>query len=257
MPPVTTVTFAHFPTGAKWSGFSAMRDGPKELRDITGVRFSRMMGSGKGIGFDPRPNFHVYVILLVWDDVEAMHRFFSGPWFARYTASCDAVFTVVQYPMRSRGAWAGSNPFEPSTYPTTAPGAPPLRAVITRATIRLTQLVRFWRSVPESSAAVSQAAGRLFSVGIGEAPLIQQATYSLWESDDAIQQFAYRGAAHRKVISDTHTYNWYSEELFVRFVPVATIGSWPELADLTPYGITSFPELPQLSALQEATSLPA
>ncbi len=234
-----------------------MRDSPAALRSIPGVRFSRIMGSGKGIGFDPRPNFHVYVILLVWDDIAALHSFFSSSWFATYTAPCDAVFTAVQYPMRSRGAWGGINPFEPSNYPTTAPGAPPIRAVITRATIRFAQLVRFWRSVPASSDAVTHAVGRLFSLGIGEAPLIQQATYSLWESDDAIQQFAYRGAAHRKVISDTHRYNWYSEELFVRFVPVATIGSWPELPDLTPWGITPFPELPQLSALQAATALPA
>jgi hypothetical protein len=44
-----------------------------------------------------------------------------------------------------------------------------------------------------------------------------QGTFSLWESGDAIKNFAYKGAAHQKAIADTSTFKWYSEELFARF----------------------------------------
>jgi hypothetical protein len=55
------------------------------------------------------------------------------------------------------------------------------------------------------------------AIGIGEAPIGLQGTFSLWESATAIRDFAYKGAAHQKAIADTSAYNWYSEELFARF----------------------------------------
>jgi hypothetical protein len=61
------------------------------------------------------------------------------------------------------------------------------------------------------------APGLIAAIGIGEAPIGLQGTFSLWESASAIREFAYKGAAHQKAIADTSTYNWYSEELFARF----------------------------------------
>jgi hypothetical protein len=61
------------------------------------------------------------------------------------------------------------------------------------------------------------APGLVAAIGIGEAPIGLQGTFSLWESGAAIRDFAYKGAAHQKAIADTSAYNWYSEELFARF----------------------------------------
>ena len=61
------------------------------------------------------------------------------------------------------------------------------------------------------------APGLVAAIGIGEAPIGLQGTFSLWDSAAAIRDFAYKGAAHQKAIADTSAYNWYSEELFVRF----------------------------------------
>jgi hypothetical protein len=64
---------------------------------------------------------------------------------------------------------------------------------------------------------LKSAPGLISAIGIGEAPIGLQGTFSIWESGVAIKNFAYRGAAHQKAIADTSTYKWYSEELFARF----------------------------------------
>ena len=250
--PLTTITFFHLAPRKRWWAFSRMRTGPGELSAVPGIGFARLMGTGRGIGFDPRPNFRVYSVLNVWESVAACHAFLNGSWIQEYRRRSDEVFTVLQYPIRSKGTWGGTNPFEPSDYePRTA-----IRGVITRATIRTAQLIRFWRAVPRASRAAGRAAGRLFSLGIGEVPLVQQATYSLWESEDAIKQFAYRTHAHQSAIRDTHRYDWYSEELFARFAPVATIGTWAGEVPVGDADITRFADVPRLAELQAVLSPP-
>lgn len=60
--------------------------------------------------------------------------------------------------------------------------------------------------------------GLIFSVGIGELPLIQQATFSIWENIEAMTDYAYKSPQHKKVIQMTQKINWYKEELFARFL---------------------------------------
>ena len=57
----------------------------------------------------------------------------------------------------------------------------------------------------------------IVAIGIGEAPIGLQGTFSLWESAAALRDFAYKGAAHQKAIALTESVGWYSEELFARF----------------------------------------
>lgn len=230
-----------------------MRTEPSVLAATEGARFTRLMGTGQGIGFDPRPNFNVYSVLGVWESVTACHDFLTGPWMRAYRNASDEHFTVLQYPIRAKGTWGGTNPFAPLDYtPRTD-----IRGVITRATIRTSQLVRFWRAVPRASRAAGRAAGRIFSLGIGEFPLVQQATYSLWENEEAIKQFAYRGHAHRSAIRDTHTYNWYSEELFARFAPVAVWGEWNGAPPVSDAAIIHLQDVPPPAELQAVVLPPA
>ena len=57
----------------------------------------------------------------------------------------------------------------------------------------------------------------LFGIGVGEVPLVQQCTISVWRDAAAIDQYAYRQTGHREVVKLTRQRQWYSEELFARF----------------------------------------
>jgi hypothetical protein len=61
------------------------------------------------------------------------------------------------------------------------------------------------------------ADGLRFSLGLGERPLVRQATLSVWDSLTQMQRFAYHAPGHRTVMQRTRAEGWYAEELFARF----------------------------------------
>ncbi len=69
------------------------------------------------------------------------------------------------------------------------------------------------------------AAGLLLALGIGEAPVGLQGTFSVWDSTSALNDFAYRRAAHVAVVDRTARERWYAEELFARFGVRSTSGT--------------------------------
>ena len=68
--------------------------------------------------------------------------------------------------------------------------------------------------------------GRIFSIGIGELPIIQQATFSLWQDAKKMMDYAYKSQFHSEVVQKTRALGWYSEELFARFSPYKESGTW-------------------------------
>jgi hypothetical protein len=42
----------------------------------------------------------------------------------------------------------------------------------------------------------------------------------------AMQQYAYKSQHHIEVMKRTRAENWYTEELFARFEPIAASGTW-------------------------------
>jgi heme-degrading monooxygenase HmoA len=69
-----------------------------------------------------------------------------------------------------------------------------------------------------------ESPGLINAIGIGEAPIGLQGTFSIWEDAAALRNFAYKGQAHAKAITATAENNWYAEELFARFSVVAESG---------------------------------
>jgi hypothetical protein len=98
-------------------------------------------------------------------------------------------------------------------------------AAVTRARLAVTRSATFWRAVPPVSADLAGRPGLRLAVGIGEAPVGLQGTFSLWESARALRDFAYAGAPHREVVERTEGERWYAEELFARFAVVDAAGS--------------------------------
>lgn len=187
-------------------------------------KFWKLLGTGKNGTFDLNPDWRQWGLLAVWDNLEDFKQFESSSFIQKWWRQfCAEQWTVLCEPLMSHGKWDGQNPFatdnafaEPYTGPV---------GVLTRATIRFKRLKNFWADVAGVAGLMKDAPGYLTSVGIGEAPVYRQATFSFWQSEEQMKAFAYKSREHAEVIKKTRKENWYSEELFARFKPLASSGS--------------------------------
>lgn len=185
------------------------------LADVQGLAFYKLMGSGKGFGFNPLPDWSTYCLLQVWDSEESAIAFFEeAELMRRYQSRTEKIRVLFLRNIVAKGAWSGGNPFEKSSK---LDKDNPKLAVITRATIRVSKLRKFWSYVPTSQKHLAQAPGLIYTKGVGEVPILQMATFSLWENKEALFDFAYKGKEHAKAIEMTKKLDWYKEELFARF----------------------------------------
>jgi hypothetical protein len=183
------------------------------------VGFHKSLGVGKGETFTPRDADPLsWGLIAVVNDIET---FDHSPVISLWRKNSVSEFRAVLSTISSHGKWARKDPFRNGLNDADARDS--MKAwngqvvAITRARIKWHQNFRFWRSVPPVTISLKSADGLVSAIGIGEAPIGLQGTFSLWESATAVRDFAYRGQAHQKAIADTARYNWYSEELFARF----------------------------------------
>ena len=204
---------SRFPRAIHAMGFDRFR-----LMLDKNVSFHKSLGTGKGETFTPSDaNALQWGLIASVEDIEKFDNSFVIKRWRRISVS---EYRAVLEPISSHGQWAGKEPFV-----ATAKDWDGAVAAVTRARIKWSQNFRFWRSVPPVTVSLKSAPGLIAAIGIGEAPIGLQGTFSLWESAAAIREFAYKGAAHQKAITDTSTYNWYSEELFARFAVLEQRGS--------------------------------
>ncbi|MBB4915230.1 spheroidene monooxygenase [Streptosporangium saharense] len=199
------------------------------LRGTDGLVFWRLLGTGRGASMSLGADLRRWALFAVWRHEAALDAFLAtSPIAARWRGRAVEAWQVRLSPLASRGRWGGVEPFGSGTPERagqdTAGGGPV--AVLTRASIRPSRLVAFYRSVPRVDRLLLGQDGCLACVGVGEWPLARQATFSLWRDTGAVRDFAYRGRAHREVIERTRARRWYSEELFARFTPYASEGTW-------------------------------
>lgn len=201
-----------------------MQEARAKLNTIEGLKFYKLLGTGGGNSFQIYPNFSVFGILGVWETEDNAEKFIDqSNVFAAYTKRSSEQKTFYMNVRQAEGKWSGKNPFTPIKEGNL--DSKPV-AVITRATIRPSQLISFWKRVPSVSDSIVDHEDMLFSTGIGEWPIIQQATFSVWTSEAAMKAAIYGNKKHNEVIKLTRTKNWYSEELFARFTPYRERGSW-------------------------------
>src|SRR5690606_28334704 len=129
----------------------------------------------------PKPDWGVYALLCVWESEQSSAEFFeNAEIFKRYQAHSTEQWTIFMKPIKAKGFWSGETRFIPST---DLEEGNPLIAVITRATIRTSKLIQFWAYVPISQRPIQRGCkGLIFTKGVGEAPFLQMATFSLWEN---------------------------------------------------------------------------
>ena len=122
-------------------------------------------------------------------------------------------------PISSHGFWSKKQPFTP-----VAENGNGKIVAITRARIKWLENIKFWRAVPPVTKSLHESPGLINAIGIGEAPIGLQGTFSIWEDAASLRNFAYKGQAHAKAITATAENNWYAEELFARFAVVSESG---------------------------------
>ncbi len=223
--PVAVFTLFKVASGNKWWAFRQMGLARWHFKNQPHLRFGEMLGTGKGRGFSIWPDFSRYALFTSWNSTESAAAFVEES--ALYKAIRDRseeVYTLQLRPYLSKGFWQGKKPFEPVYNLTEAYEGPVV--ALTRARIRLQKIPEFWKNVPAVSKETARAEGLIAQTGVGELPVVQQGTLSLWESESSLQAFAYGMRRHKEVMRKTRSRNWYSEELFARFIPLASEGSW-------------------------------
>ncbi|GCD78591.1 hypothetical protein JCM31826_20730 [Thermaurantimonas aggregans] len=185
-------------------------DWKKELEQVFG--FFKMMGTGSGNGFGIAPDFGTYIIITTAKNhdtiVESLH-------VKELLRRVKSLKIYEMMPMKSHGLWNGRNPFEHNSVTHIPENDYPQLSVITRGSIKRSLWWKFWKFVPKVARQIPSEA--LYSVGMGELPLVEQATFSVWKSEEDMRRWAYQNKAHRNVIALTHSLKWYEEELFARF----------------------------------------
>lgn len=224
MTQITTCSFFKLESFSnKWWAFKQMQIGSKSLKEVNGLSFFRLLGSGSKKGFSSIPNFGTYVLFCVWNSEKSARDFFvEHPFFKAYEKRSSEKFTVYLNAAESHGRWGGVQPFVKSAV--LASDMPVL--VLTRARIHFRKLWSFWSKVGSVSQSLTGYKGLVLSIGIGEWPLIEQATLSVWKTQAEMLDFAYKNTHHKEVVLLTRKLNWYKEELFARFVPYKLEGFW-------------------------------
>jgi hypothetical protein len=214
VPPLVTLTVWGVGPAAVAPAVLRMALDRRHLRRVPGLRFAKLLGTGDGRTFTVRDADPLHwALLAAWDDPAAAAAFASGPTHRAWEHLARERLQLSLRPLASRGLWSGREPFgNPAPRRVDGPVA-----ALTRARIRTRSTRAFWLAVPPVSHDLHTVPGLRLALGIGEAPVGLQGTFSLWDGSGPLVEFAHRRAAHADVVRRTAREQWYAEELFARF----------------------------------------
>ena len=210
---VTVLVLAQMPPSARLWGWSRFVLGPSVVRHTATPRLVKVLGSGFEGGFGMRPSATRQGLLCVFEGEDAARSFVQASVVDGYRRRASEFLVALLQPFSARGSWSGTTlQHEPECQ---GQAAAPV-AALTRASIRPSRALPFWRQAPSAQAGLTQAAGCRLAVGLGEAPLLRQATFSVWDNQAAMDTYARQGP-HLAAIRDAQRLKYFSESMFVRF----------------------------------------
>jgi spheroidene monooxygenase len=226
---------ADIKASARLWGYARFVLGTLALRRCEGLRFAKQLGSGENGGFGLKPSLSIQGLFLAFDHHDQALAFWHDhPLADRYRQNAIECFGLIASPLRARGSWSGQKPFEADGTIGKSDGtigksqalkaSEPI-AALTRASIRLRKAAAFWSKAPAAQQALAEHPSCLLAVGLGEAPLLRQATFSVWQSAEAMDAYA-RTGAHMAAIRAAGAGAFFHEDMFVRFKPLAAFGTW-------------------------------
>ena len=184
----------------------------KSLISSSGLKFIKLFGTGSNEGFSLIPDFSSYVIISSWKNDHYRKKFIDENNTINEIISRSSKRVEIKIdPYNFTGSWNGINPFKNiSSYS----GGKII--VLTRARVKLNKLMNFLVNTSLAAKSIKSQDGAEFYKGIGELPIIEQATISIWMSEQSMRDYAYSDKNHLKIINKARKGKWYSEELFVR-----------------------------------------
>lgn len=227
-------TLARYPLLLSIAGFSSMAIFRIPIGQNKKINFFKLMGCGKGGSFSKIPGINRWAIFVVTDQISpdlfkekntfklhsALYGKFIASWFTFFRCK---TCTLILQPVSGHGKWDGKVIFKndlPKTSTTEE------IAVLTRATLNIDKVNRFFGHVGQVSKDMAVAPGYICSVGIGEVPWLKQGTFSIWQNMQSMTDFAFHTPNHQDVIKKTREEKWYKEEMFVRFNILNKVGEW-------------------------------
>jgi hypothetical protein len=202
---------------------------------LSGVSFVKLLGTGKGESFTPKDANPYRWGALVTIKETNLDNLDNSKVIRGWNKIAKQEYRAILKPVSVHGLWSGKQPFDVEKLDWNGK-----IAAITRARIVWRKNVVFWRAVPPVTISLHQSLGLINAIGIGEAPIGLQGTFSLWESAAHLREFAYKGQAHTQAIKATEENKWYSEELFSRFAVIQERGNLKYYGTITPCLCVSF-----------------
>ena len=184
----------------------------KSLISFKGLKFIKLLGTGSKDGFSIVPDFSSYVMISSWENDDFRRKFIvENKLFQEIINKSSKRIEIKIDPYNYVGSWNGINPFKnKSSYKEGK------IIVLTRARVRLNKLINFFISTSSAANSINKKKLAEYYKGVGELPIIEQATISIWKSEQSMKEYAYSDTNHLKIINKARKDNWYSEELFVR-----------------------------------------
>ena len=189
------------------------------IKRFPSVGFVKLLGTGKGKSFTPKDADATRWGLLITISEDNLTKFENSKALRQWRWISTSQYSATLQPISSHGLCSKKQPFE--IWEQSWNGKV---AAITRARIAWRQNFKFWRAVPPVTQSLHQSPGLINAIGIGEAPIGLQGTFSIWQDGRSLRDFAYKGRAHAEAITATAENNWYSEELFARFAIIKESG---------------------------------
>ena len=184
----------------------------KSLINFDGLKFIKLLGTGSKDGFSVIPDFSSYVMITSWENDDFRKKFIDeNKLFQEIINKSSKRIEIKIDPYNYIGSWNGINPFKnKSSYKEGK------IIVLTRARVRLNKLINFLISTSSAAKSINSRKGAEYYKGVGELPIIEQATISILKSEQIMKDYAYSDKSHLKIIHKARKNQWYSEELFVR-----------------------------------------
>jgi len=238
---VLAVVLVDFMKAHRGWGWMRLVAGSSAYKAVPGLQSAKVMGSGHEGGFTLRPSATHQGLLCRFDAADAAMDFLHGEQVQAYRARARECWGGLLAISSARGQWdqqswglsdARSQQLSPQwaapvhTGPAEgeAAAAPPV-GVLTRASIQPSKTTAFWRHAPATQASLDAAPGCLLAMGLGEAPLLRQCTFSLRQDEPSMLQYAREGA-HQQASMAAYKHRFFSESLFVRLRVLRMAGQW-------------------------------